>query len=201
MKVEQWPTDRPVPYARNPRQAPEAAVAKVAASIKEFGFRQPILVDEEGVIIAGHTRLLAAQRLGLDTVPVIVCADLSPAKAKALRLADNRTAQETAWDYEMLELEIEELVACEYDVSLTGFEPEEMVFRDEASDIAEDRDSASLVERFGVPPFSVLDARQGYWQDRKRAWLALGIASELGRGGGLTMGKDIINGEWSGYEA
>src|SRR5664280_2349092 len=75
LDVEWWPTSRPVPYARNPRRAPEAAVAKVAASLAEYGWRQPIVVDEAGVIVAGHTRLLAAQRLGLEKVPVHVAGD------------------------------------------------------------------------------------------------------------------------------
>ena len=84
LQVEWWPIEKPLPYVRNARLCPEQAIAKVAGSIHEFGFRNPILIDAEGVIIAGHTRLLAAQRLGLDAVPVIVCADLSPAKVKAL---------------------------------------------------------------------------------------------------------------------
>jgi hypothetical protein len=69
LEVVWWPVEKPTPYARNPREAPEAAIAKVAASLQEFGFRQPIVVDEEHVVIAGHTRLLAAKRLGLEMVP------------------------------------------------------------------------------------------------------------------------------------
>jgi ParB family transcriptional regulator, chromosome partitioning protein len=121
-----WPTTMPQPYAKNARVCPEPAIGKVAASIKEFGFRSPLIVDKAGVIIAGHTRLLAAQRLGLDEVPVIVCADLSDARAKALRLADNRTAQETSWDYALLNAELEDLVSDGFDVSLTGFDPDEL---------------------------------------------------------------------------
>jgi hypothetical protein len=126
LNVQWWPVERPLPYARNARVCPESAIAKVAASIKEFGFKNPILVDNEGVIIAGHTRLLAAQRLELATVPVIVCADLSAAKAKALRLMDNRSAQETSWDAELLPLELAELAGLDFDLALTGFEPDEL---------------------------------------------------------------------------
>jgi len=126
LKVEVWKTERPQPYPTNARVVPDAAVRKVAASIKAFGFRNPILVDGEGVVIAGHTRLLAAEQLKLKVVPVIVCADLSPAKARALRLADNRTAQETTWEYERLNLELEELAGLDFDVSLTGFDPDEL---------------------------------------------------------------------------
>jgi len=98
-------------------------VGKVAASIKEFGFRVPIIVDSEGVIIAGHTRLAAAKRLGLERVPVLVAADLSPAQVKAYRIADNRTAQETGWERALLELELEDLRGLDFDLSLTGLDP------------------------------------------------------------------------------
>ena len=84
------------------------------------------MVDEEGVIIAGHTRLLAAQRLGLEQVPVHVATDLTPAQVKAYRLADNRTAQETTWDVELLPLELAELADLEFDLALTGFDPDEL---------------------------------------------------------------------------
>ncbi len=115
--------ERVIPYARNPRLAPEAAIAKVAASIREFGFRQPIVVDGKGVVIAGHTRLAAAKRLGLERVPVLVAADLSPAQVKAYRIADNRTAQETGWERALLELELEDLRGLDFDLSLTGLDP------------------------------------------------------------------------------
>ena len=84
LTVEWWPIEKPTPYARNARVCPESAIAKVAASLKEFGLRQPIVVDEEGVIIAGHTRLLAAQRLGLEQVPVHVATDLTPRAGQGL---------------------------------------------------------------------------------------------------------------------
>ena len=109
---------------REQRQGlPQEAIDKVAASIAEFGFRQPIVVDSEGVILAGHTRLLAAQKLGLAEVPVHVAAGLSPAQAKAYRLMDNRSNQETTWDLDLL---LAELLGCEIDISLTGFGSEEI---------------------------------------------------------------------------
>ena len=126
LSVELWPIEKPIPYARNARVCPEAAIAKVAASLKEFGFRQPIVVDAEGVIIAGHTRLLAAQRLGLDQVPVHIATGLTPAQVKAYRLADNRTAQETSWDDELLAIELEELSGLDIDLELTGFGEDEI---------------------------------------------------------------------------
>ena len=98
LKVEWWPTQRVTPYPHNPRKLAPGAVAKVAASLTEFGWRQPIVVDQDGVVIAGHTRLLAAQSLGQEAVPVHVACGLSAAQAKAYRIADNRTAAENTWD-------------------------------------------------------------------------------------------------------
>ena len=126
--VLEWrPVAEVIPYTKNPRLAPEAAIAKVAASIREFGFRQPIVVDGKGVVIAGHTRLAAAKQLGLERVPVLVAADLSPEQVKAYRLADNRTAQETTWDLTLLPIELDELAEFDLDLALTGFEPAELM--------------------------------------------------------------------------
>lgn len=132
--IEWWPVDRVIPYARNPRTTSDTAIGKVAGSIKEFGFRVPIIVDGEGVIIAGHTRLAAAQRLGLERVPVLVAADLSPAQVKAYRIADNRTAQETGWERELLELELEDLRGLDFDLSLTGLDPLEFTEHGDPTD-------------------------------------------------------------------
>ena len=85
MKIELWPVDKPQPYARNARKISDLAIEKVARSIKDFGWRQPIVVDGEGVVIAGHTRLLAAKKLGEKKVPVCVAADLTPNKVKVYR--------------------------------------------------------------------------------------------------------------------
>lgn len=125
MKVELIDIGRVIPYARNPRRN-EQAIAKVAASIKEYGFRQPIVVDEEMVIIAGHTRLQAAQQLGLSKVPVHIATGLTNTQIKAYRLADNRTAQEAEWDEELLGLELGELAEQGFDLDLTGFDGDEL---------------------------------------------------------------------------
>ena len=125
MNVENWPISKPIPYSRNPRRN-EAAISKVAGSIKEFGWRQPIVVDTEGVIIAGHTRLLAAQHLRLQEVPVHVATDLSPQQIKAYRLADNRVAQEAEWDNDLLKLELSELEEEGFSLDLTGFSEDEL---------------------------------------------------------------------------
>ena len=126
LAVEWWPTSRPIPYEQNPRLCPESAIAKVAVSIREFGFRQPLVVDESGVIVVGHTRLLAARRLRLETVPVHVARALSPAQARAYRLADNRTNEDTSWNEELLALEIGDLAALDYDIDVLGFEGSEL---------------------------------------------------------------------------
>jgi ParB-like chromosome segregation protein Spo0J len=125
MKVELFDIEKLVPYARNPRvTAP--AVDKVAASIKEFGFRQPIVVDSEMVIIVGHVRYQAAQKLGLKKVPVHVAEGMTPEQVKAYRIADNRTGEEAQWDNELLGLEIGELENLEFDSALLGFDESEL---------------------------------------------------------------------------
>lgn len=122
LAVEWRPLDQVIPYSHNPRVIPEAAVEKVAASINEFGWRQPIVVDESGVVLVGHTRLQAATVLRLAEVPVHVAVGLSPAQASAYRLADNRTGEETTWDLAALNLELEGLEFLDFDIELTGFD-------------------------------------------------------------------------------
>jgi DNA modification methylase len=115
-----WDIGRVKPYERNPRKN-ENAIDAVAASINEFGFRVPIVVDADGVVIAGHTRLKAAEKLGLAKVPVHVAKELSPEQVRALRIADNKTAELSQWDMELLPLELAELKAADFDLSLLGF--------------------------------------------------------------------------------
>src|ERR1035437_5748746 len=110
------------PYARNARQIPPAAVAKVASSIQEFGWRQPIVVDLDGVIICGHVRLLAARKLGLTEVPVHIADNLTPAQVRAYRLLDNRSHEETNWDDDLLRIELTDLKDLGLDLDLTGFD-------------------------------------------------------------------------------
>lgn len=121
-KIEYWPLAKIKPYPNNPR-VNDGAVAFVANSIKEFGFRNPIVVDNAGVIIAGHTRLKAAKKLGLKEAPVIVADDLSDEQVKALRLADNKTAETAEWDLNLLDQEISEI--ADIDMTDFGFELDE----------------------------------------------------------------------------
>lgn len=127
MNVEMWPIERPTPYAKNPRKVTPEAIDKVASSLKEFGWQACIVVDDAGVILAGHTRLLAAQKLGMTHVPVKTASGLTKGQQKAFRLADNRVAQETRHDTELLALELRELEdEFSFDLSLTGFDQNEL---------------------------------------------------------------------------
>lgn len=121
MKVTLRKIDTIQPYERNPRQN-DNAVEAVAISIREFGFRQPIVVDSDGVIIAGHTRYKAAKELGLDKVPVHIAEGLTPEQVKAYRLADNASGELAKWDRELLPIEISELQQADFDLSLLGFD-------------------------------------------------------------------------------
>ena len=124
--IEWLPIEDVHPYPKNPRKLGERAVEKVAASLAEFGWRQPIVVDEEHVIVVGHTRLLAAKHLGMERVPVHIAVGLTPAQAKAYRIADNRTAAENVWDLELLPLELEGLKLMDCDLAVLGFEKHEL---------------------------------------------------------------------------
>ena len=125
MKVALWKLDRVTPYEKNPRQN-DAAVDAVAESIRQFGFRQPIVVDAEGVVVCGHTRYKAAVKLGLDKVPVHVAEGLSPEQVKAYRIADNKAADLATWDYDLLPIELAELRGMEFDLGLLGFSEDEL---------------------------------------------------------------------------
>jgi ParB-like nuclease domain len=176
LKIEIWPIAKVKPYGKNAKLHPDEQIDKLAHSIQELGFDQPIAVDRNGVIIKGHGRLLAAKKIGMQRVPVVVRDDLPPAKIKAARLADNKLA-ETGWDWDVLRDDVLGAMNDDgFDLSLTGFTEDEFKLDDDKQP-----KKASMLDKFLVPPFSVLDARQGYWQDRKRQWLALGIKSELGR--------------------
>jgi site-specific DNA-methyltransferase (adenine-specific) len=125
-KIEQWAIERLVPYARNARTHSSDQVAQIAASIKEWGWTTPILVDETGNIIAGHGRTMAARQLNIKEVPVMVAEGWSDTKKRAYILADNKLALNAGWDNEMLALELSELQGLDFDLDLTGFSAEEI---------------------------------------------------------------------------
>jgi ParB-like chromosome segregation protein Spo0J len=115
-----------IPYARNSRTHSDAQVAKLAASIREFGFLNPIIVDGQKGIIAGHGRVMAAQKLGMETLPCIEADHLTDAQRRAYVIADNRMALDAGWDDELLKVELKDLDAVGFDLTLTGFSVEEM---------------------------------------------------------------------------
>ena len=121
-KIAPWPTDKLIPYARNARTHSDAQVAQIAASIAEFGFTNPILAGSDGLIVAGHGRLAAAQKLGLASVPVVVLDHLTATQRRALVIADNRIAENAEWDEAMLRVELADLQDEGFDLDLTGFD-------------------------------------------------------------------------------
>lgn len=120
------PLNELIPCARNARTHSDDQVAQLVASIKEFGWTNPILIDEKGEIIAGHGRVMAAESLGMETVPVIVLTNLTDDQKRAYRLADNRLPMNAGWDVELLKMEMVELLDADFDVSLTGFNEAEI---------------------------------------------------------------------------
>lgn len=145
--IQHWPTTKLVPYARNARAHSEAQVAQIAASIAEFGFTNPILAGSDGVIVAGHGRLAAAQKLGLDSVPVVVLDHLTPTQRRALVIADNRIAENATWDNELLRVELADLQDAGFDIDLTGFDA------DALADLlaGEEPDNAGQTDEDAVP--------------------------------------------------
>jgi DNA modification methylase len=126
LQVVTWPVERLIPYARNARTHSDEQVAQIAASIAEFGWTNPILAGLDGIIIAGHARLLAARKLGMTEVPVIVLDHLTETQRRALVLADNRLALNAGWDEEMLRIELESIRDDGFDLELTGFSDDEL---------------------------------------------------------------------------
>ena len=126
MKIEQIPTESLIPYARNSRTHSPEQVAQIAGSIREFGFTNPVLIDADNGIIAGHGRVLAAQKLGLAKVPCIRLAHLTETQRRAYIIADNKLALNSGWDEEMLALELADLREADFDLGLVGFDAVEI---------------------------------------------------------------------------
>jgi hypothetical protein len=123
--IELWPIDKLVFYARNPRKN-DAAVDRMCSSIREFGFKIPVLARSDGEVVDGHLRLKAARKLGITEVPVILCDEWTDAQVKAFRLMVNRSVTWADWDEELLALELQDIQAADFDLSLTGFDPGEI---------------------------------------------------------------------------
>jgi len=125
MQIEMWQIEDVKAYENNPRDN-SGAVDAVAESIKQFGFKVPVIVDKDGVLIAGHTRILAARKLGMESVPVIKAEDLTPDQVKAFRIADNKLHELSKWDYELLPLELASLQEANFDLEMLGFDSAEL---------------------------------------------------------------------------
>ena len=130
LKIEYVATDDLIPYINNSRTHSESQIKQIATSIREFGFTNPILIDEGGSVIAGHGRLVAAELLNLDEVPTITLEGLTETQRKAYVIADNKLALNSSWDFEMLQNEIDFLKDLDFDISVIGFDDSELNFED-----------------------------------------------------------------------
>ena len=165
MEVKMRSVNELRPYERNPRNN-DAAVDAVAASIKEFGWRQPIVVDADGVIICGHTRFKAALKLGLSEVPVHVATDLTPQQVRAYRLADNKLAELAEWNMELLPIELSELQTMDFNMELIGFDADELqnLMHPEGTDGLTDPDAVPEVPKEAITKTGDLWLLGAYWE-------------------------------------
>ena len=180
------------PYDKNARTHSAEQVSQIMQSIKEFGFTNPLLIDSNYNLIAGHGRLEAIKRLNkvdfakmpILELPCVICEGLSEAQIKALVIADNKIALNAGWDLDLLADELRELDSIGFDLDLTGFgkdEISELLGDTKLENWDNDDEKRNLVDIFLVPPFSILDTRAGVWQERKKAWIEKGLRSDLGR--------------------
>lgn len=157
LRIELVPVESLVPYARNSRTHSDVQVAQIAASIREFGWTNPVLIDAERGVIAGHGRLLAARKLGLERVPVIELAHLTDEQRRAYIIADNRLAELAGWDDELLALELRELKERGFDIELTGFDDADLRGMEDAQNVYTARMEAPVYVPTGdCPPVSAL---------------------------------------------
>jgi hypothetical protein len=174
-----------IPYVNNSRTHTELQVNQIAASISEFGFRAPILIDDKNGIIAGHGRVLAANKLGIKEIPTIDGSDMTELQKRMYVIADNKIALNAGWDEELLMLEIDDLREMGADIDLLGFDEAELkAFDDDETETGDSEIKGNLSDQFGAPPFTILDTRQGYWQNRRDVWLK--------RTGDLTATKEGV---------
>lgn len=184
-----------VPYAKNSRTHSLEQIQQVADSLEEFGWTNPVLLGDDNNILAGHCRVLAAKHLGHKLVPCITLTGLTPAQQRAYVIADNKLALNAGWDEALLAEELAALDEAGYDVHLAGFTDGELdaLLGGAGAEVDAAVAAGSLVEKFGCPPFSIIDTRQGYWQDRKKAWAALIGDNGESREGALSGGENLIN--------
>ena len=192
-------------YERNARTHSDEQIEQICKSIREFGFTNPVLIDENNELIAGHGRTEAAKRLGMAEVPAIRLTGLSESQIKALRIADNQLALNAGWDDELLSAELEALSLADFDMDLLGFSLDELdnyltredIQPEGGDDYENYSESGALVKRYGIPPFSIFDTRSGDWQSRKNAWREYGIESEKGREENLVFNNESMASHFS----
>jgi ParB-like chromosome segregation protein Spo0J len=208
MKQKHWPADNVirrkvsalVPYARNSRTHSPEQIGQIAASIKEWGFTTPILVDTDGQIIAGHGRLLAAQKLGLDEVPTMTAEGWTDAQKKAYVIADNKLALNAGWDMEMLRIEISDLSDLDFDVALTGFAADEIAAFSFDDDAAAEMPALADGDRnpFQQMTFTLHDEQveqvQAAIESAKKVGAFLDTGNENGNGNALARICEVFNG-------
>ena len=173
------------PYEKNPRRN-DQAVKYVVKSIENFGFKVPIVIDRDNVIVCGHTRYKAAKQLKYKEIPCIIADDLTEEQIKAFRLADNKVAEFAEWDIDLLNDEINDIL--NFDMLEFGFVEED---KNDVSRKYDEAVSGSLSKKFIMPPFSILDARNGEWRKRKKRWMEF-VESEKGRDDSL-LGKGLYD--------
>ena len=178
MKIVEKDINELVMYENNPRKN-DKAVEYVTNSIRDFGFKVPIIIDNNNVIVCGHTRLKAAKKLKMKTVPCIVADDLTPEQIKAFRLADNKVSEFSEWDLDLLNIELDNI--CDIDMADFGFENLIDINSGGVMNSNKYELKTALSDRFLFAPFSVLNARTKEWQERKNLWYSLGLQSEISR--------------------
>lgn len=198
---ETWPIERFRLNPKNARIHSVEQIEQIRGSMREFGWTYPVLVDEKDMVIAGHGRLAAATLEGMTEAPALIAKGWTEKQKRAYALADNRIAQSASWDARILQEELGWLADQGLDIGLTGFSLADLSdpgilgtigagLGSGGGSSGNQKPPGSLSEKFFAVPFSVLNAREGWWQRRKALWLALGIQSELGRGENLLKMSD-----------
>lgn len=176
MEIEVLNIDDLIPYENNAKEHPKEQIEQIKKSIIEFNNNDPIAIDENNIIIEGHGRHEALKQLGYEQVECIRLSHLNEEQKKAYRLIHNKLTMNSDYDFNLLEQElmnIRDIDMLEFDFDMSFLNEDEEEIKEEAS--------KKLTDEFLIPPISVFDTRQGYWQDRKRAWKSLGISSDVGR--------------------
>jgi 16S rRNA G966 N2-methylase RsmD len=185
LKIEYVDINELKEYSNNAKLHPDEQIEQIKQSIKDFGMNDPIAIDKNNVIIEGHGRLIACRQLGIKQVPVIRLNELTEEQRKAYTLVHNKLTMNSDFDIDILQDELSNII--DFDMQLYGFDFDNLEL-DNAFDDNIGEKHNSLVDDFIVPPFSVLDTKQQYWIDRKKAWLDLGIKSGDGRDAGAFNG-------------